>query len=153
MKSGGSSGAPPNIPQPQGANVTPYGQSPAHFNPQFRSYLPEDPMASAQLGDPVRQEYGDRTPLLEQQQQANVVKPPVTDATGMRALLAKMLMQHERQRSDALDGGYFSGTNAQRQAILRANRRYPSGGSGDRASGGSAASGSFGGGGGSGGLW
>ena len=116
------------------------------FQPQFTSYLPQDTTASAQLGDPARQLYSDgaaAAPLLPAQD----VAAPATSSNSadLKAMLAKMLMQHERQRSDALDGGYFSGTNAQRQAILRANRRYPSGGSGESASGGSKASGSAGG--------
>jgi len=101
MKSGGSSGAPPNIPQPQGANVTPYGQSPAHFNPQFRSYLPEDTMASAQLGDPVRQEYGDRTPLLEQQQSAPMGVAPSSSSgmsSSMKNFRAELMLRAERDK-------------------------------------------------------
>jgi hypothetical protein len=46
-------------------------------------------------------------------------------------MIARMMMQQDRERADALDGGYFSGTNAQRQMHLRNNRGYRSGGSSD----------------------
>lgn len=77
MKSGGSSGKEPkNNPQPQGAPVTPYGQS-TPFNPQYQSILPSDPLQTAQLGDPTTTESGPETPLLAQQQAV-----PMTQSAG-----------------------------------------------------------------------
>ena len=52
--------------------TAPYGQS-SQFNPKYTSFLPEDPMMSAQVGDTPRIEYGQPTPLLEQQQAVPIV--------------------------------------------------------------------------------
>ena len=46
-------------------------------------------------------------------------------SSEMKAMLAKLLSGQAAETRDALDGGYFSGTNARRQQLLRANRSYP----------------------------
>jgi hypothetical protein len=126
MKSGGSSGgAPPNTPQPQGSRTTPYGNA-TPFNPQFASYLPpEGSAASAMLGDAPRQEYGAPTPLLEQQQAGPMTASTAPSTSEVKAMLARLLSGQAAEARDARDGGYFSGTNARRQQLLRANRSYP----------------------------
>jgi len=77
------------MPQP-GGNQTPYGQA-SQFNPQYSSFLPQDQMASAQLGDPTYQQYGAPTPLLQQQQAAPIAAPQQgPDMNSLRTMLASL---------------------------------------------------------------
>jgi hypothetical protein len=128
MKSGGSSSGPTANPQPQGNQTTPYGNA-TPANPAWTSYLPSDPMASAQLGDPAMQRYssGGEAPSTATLLPAQDVSAPMTTSnpTALKAMLAKLLSGQAAETRDALDGGYFSGTNARRQQLLRANRSYP----------------------------
>jgi hypothetical protein len=104
MKSGGGSGPPPDASTPQGS-TTPYGQA-SYFNPNYQSFLPTDPMASAQLGDPTRQEYGASTPLLQQQQATPMAGPPQgTNTTDLKALLASLMRQRPSSDQNAYRGG------------------------------------------------
>jgi hypothetical protein len=72
MKSGGGGGSgPSNDPTPNihavadENGVTPFGQA-TRFNPQYTSFLPGNGQV-AQLNDPSRQEFGQNTALLAQQ--------------------------------------------------------------------------------------
>ena len=150
MKSGGSSSGPKTAgAYGNSGTQTPAGPAPSSY--AWNSYLPSDPMASAQLGDPTVQRYSDgsEAPATATLLPAADVAAPTTtsNSSAMKALLAKLIAQNAKETTDALDGGYFSGTNARRQQLLRQNRGYREGGPGDSASGGSKASGSFGGGG------
>lgn len=103
MKSGGSSSGkgPKNDPVPQGAPITPYGQS-TPFNPTYNSILPDDPLQTAQLGDPMQSETGAATPLLEQQQATTMTQTPTSTSTAgppgapgdaQRKMLAALMMK------------------------------------------------------------
>lgn len=77
------------MPEPQGARA-PYGQA-SQFNPQYSSFLPGDPNASANVGDPTRMEYGAPTPLLQQQQAAPMAAPQQgADMNSLRTMLASL---------------------------------------------------------------
>jgi hypothetical protein len=78
------------MPQP-GGNQTPYGFA-SQFNPQYSSFLPQDPNASANVGDLTRQEYGAPTQLLQQQQAAPMVAPQAQgpDMNSLRTMLASL---------------------------------------------------------------
>lgn len=93
------------MPQPAG-NQTPYGFA-SQFNPQYSSFLPSDPMASAQLGDPTRQEYAAATPLLEQQRAAPMVaQAPQQDLKGLLSMLmASQKPQKKRYEGSGSHGG------------------------------------------------
>ena len=89
MKSPGGSGAPPNTPEPSGPKAN-YGEA-SYFNPQYSSFLPADPNASANVGDPTRMEYGAPTQLLQQQQATPVAAPQQgPDMNAMRTMLASL---------------------------------------------------------------
>jgi hypothetical protein len=104
MKSPGSSGSAPNIPQPQG-NVTPYGQS-SRFNPQYQSFLPEGGNdITAQLSDPVRMEGGPPTPLLQQQEATPVAAAPIDQSNDLKKLLSQLMMRGQS------GGGYGQGVS------------------------------------------
>jgi len=128
MKSGGSSSAPKSNPQPTNSTTTAYGNA-TPTNPAWTSYLPEDTMASAQLGDPSVQRYADGStaPATATLLPATDVASPTTtsNTAAVKALLAKLMASQVAENRDAQDGGYFSGTNARRQQLLRANRSYP----------------------------
>ena len=103
MKSPGGSSTPPNMPEPQGPRAQ-YGMA-SQFNPQYASFLPQDPMASAQLGDPTRMEYGAPTPLLQQQQAAPMAGPPQgTSPNDLKGLLASLMRAQPQQRGRYLGG-------------------------------------------------
>ena len=96
MKSPGNSGPPPDMPSPQGQQ-TPYGFA-SQFNPQYSSFLPADPMASAQLGDPTRQEFGAPTQLLEQQRAAPIAGPQASaGGQDLKKMLASLMAIQNKQ--------------------------------------------------------
>ena len=103
MKSPGGSNTPPDMPEPSGPRAQ-YGQA-SQFNPQYASFLPQDPMASAQLGDPVTQQFGAPTPLLQQQQAAPMVAPPQGGGVNdLKTLLASLMRGRQQDQNMYLGG-------------------------------------------------